>query len=99
MTQEEFTHKHSEIINHLIDFVLDSLIDENGYRMNLFDLEVALHAIDNNGYFESAKFGDITKMQIIKYLYYIKRIIVERMTQISKDIYFGSQMRSQSVRV
>lgn len=89
----------AEVINHVIDFVLDSLIDENGYRMSLFDLEVAMNGIDQNGYFETRDNGDITKMQIIKFLYFIKRIIVERLREISKDIYFSSQMKSAPVRM
>ncbi len=88
----------ADIINMIIDFVLDGLIDENGYRMSLFDLEVAMNGIDQNGYFETRDNGDLTKMQILKYFYYIKRIIVERLREISKDIYFGSQMKTAPVR-
>lgn len=88
-----------DIIDLVIDFILDSLVDDTDYRMSLFDLEVAMSGIDNNGYFETRDYGDLNKLQIIKHFYYIKRIIVERLRSISQDIYFSSQMKTTPVRL
>lgn len=91
------TERTSESIRRMIDTMLDALTNSNGYRMTLFDLEIALARGGSAAFIETREYGDVSLMQVRKTLYKVKRLIVTRLADISAGIYFMSQMRVPAV--
>jgi len=89
----------NESIKRLINKILEILEEPTDYKMDLFDLESYMFMQEEDGYFETKLYGDITKNQIKKMLYQVKKVLLDRLENISQNIKFLSQIRTPPIKM
>jgi len=86
-----------ESIKRIVGVLLDKLKEPSGYRMDLFDLESYMFNQPEDNFFETMK-GEVTKNEIRKELYQMKKLLISELTLLRQDIRFTSMMRPPSIR-
>lgn len=87
-----------ESLNRILDSVFDRIQEPTGYRFTLLDLEDYMVGQPRDGLFET-KYGDVTKGNIISWLYPLKKICMSRIMELRGQIRFTSMMRTPSIKV
>jgi hypothetical protein len=87
-----------ESIARILRWIFDITEEPTGYRFDLFDLETVLFQVMGDSMFET-KWGDITKNNIKKYFYQLKKPLLGRMMELRQEIRFSSMMRVPAISV
>jgi hypothetical protein len=78
--------------------VLNMVEEIGGYRMDLFDLEYWMFMKEADMFFET-KDGYVTKEQLLKKLYHLKKFVISEMTILRHEIRFSSLMSAPSIKL
>lgn len=87
-----------ETLNRIMNWLFDKIEEPSGYRFDLMDLETFMYGAPNDGLLET-KYGDVTKSNIKKWMYQLKKPILSRMMELRQEIRFSSTMRTPSISV
>jgi len=85
--------------NRIIDRVLEVLREPSNNCMDLFDLESWLFGKEEDDYFETMYYGDITKSQVKKMMFQVKKVMMEKLVELRDKIRFSATMRTPSIQV
>jgi len=87
-----------ESIRRIVTRLLDKLKEPSGYRMDLFDLESYMYNQPEDNFFETMQ-GEVTKNEIRKELYQLKKLLISELTMLRSEIRFTAMMRPPSIRM
>jgi hypothetical protein len=87
-----------ESMNRVLHSVFERIQEPSGYTFTLLDLEDYLVGQPRDGLFET-KHGDVTKANILSWLYPLKKIVMSRVMELRQEIRFSSAMRVPSIKV
>lgn len=86
-------------IKRLLNNLFDKLQEPSGYRFDLYDLELTLENQDIDMIFETRTGQDISKGQVLKDLEVIKRVCMDRLTELQSVIRFSAQMHTPPLKI
>jgi len=87
-----------ESLHRVLNMVFDRLEEVSGARFDLMDLETFMFRVQNDDFFET-KYGDMNKATVQKLMYNLKKIIMDRMMELRREIRFTSMMRTPSIKM
>jgi len=62
-------------------------------------LESWLFGKEEDDYFETMYYGDITKSQVKKMMFQVKKVMMEKLVELRDKIRFSATMRTPSIQV